>query len=548
MKAEKRSFRMHAQLLYSVIQRQAGTLSKAILEGVMNAVDAGAKTILLSVGPHEIHISDDGKGFSNRHEIEAFFETFGEPHDQSEHKVYGQFRMGRGQMFAFGANTWHTGEFEMVVDIKSKGLEYELQEKLVPYAGCHIDIDLYQELLPSDIEDTLRDIKRMVKYVPIPVTLNGEVVSKDPVKEKWDEITADAYVRFNKSGGGDLRIYNLGVFVCEYGAYRFGTGGEVVAKQQLKVNFARNDVQSDCEVWKRIKKVIDRRATKINKERTKLDDAGRQRFADQWRRGELEAHEFMQLKLFTDVTGRQWSWCNLANWSRCRGDTLCSVAPEGDSLGDKVMQTKLAFVFASETLERFDVSNVAALLNVIRYGDKDRLDRWKAVPFKTLERQLGRSYHIIPEKEYTARERAMLATIDHAGGMALREFPEPPKVRQIMLGTANARAWTDGQTYIALNRELLTPATLVELWATLGGVMLHEYCHDDPNTETHIHTPEFYQLFHDTRNFIGKFAEHAVNFFPGVLRRESRKLAKKDLQQRDKLAQAAKSLAALNVE
>jgi hypothetical protein len=35
-------FKMHPKLLLDVIQRQAGTLSKAILEGVMNAVDAGA--------------------------------------------------------------------------------------------------------------------------------------------------------------------------------------------------------------------------------------------------------------------------------------------------------------------------------------------------------------------------------------------------------------------------------------------------------------------------------------------------------------------------
>ena len=36
------AFTMHPQLLYSVIQRQAGTLNKAILEGVMNGVDARA--------------------------------------------------------------------------------------------------------------------------------------------------------------------------------------------------------------------------------------------------------------------------------------------------------------------------------------------------------------------------------------------------------------------------------------------------------------------------------------------------------------------------
>ncbi len=58
--SETRSFKMHHQLLRSVIQRQAGTLSKAILEGVMNAVDAEASKIDIVLKRNEVRISDDG--------------------------------------------------------------------------------------------------------------------------------------------------------------------------------------------------------------------------------------------------------------------------------------------------------------------------------------------------------------------------------------------------------------------------------------------------------------------------------------------------------
>ena len=42
---DTRKFRMHPDLLFSVIKAQAGTLAKALMELVMNSVDAGASRI-----------------------------------------------------------------------------------------------------------------------------------------------------------------------------------------------------------------------------------------------------------------------------------------------------------------------------------------------------------------------------------------------------------------------------------------------------------------------------------------------------------------------
>src|SRR6059058_5478397 len=96
---EQRGFRMHEKLLVDVIMRQAGSIEKAILEGVMNSIEAGATRVDVKVEPRAIEITDDGRGFRSRQEIETFFETFGQPHDASEGKRWAQFRMGRGQLF-----------------------------------------------------------------------------------------------------------------------------------------------------------------------------------------------------------------------------------------------------------------------------------------------------------------------------------------------------------------------------------------------------------------------------------------------------------------
>lgn len=81
---ENRSFRMHPALLWSVIQSQAGTPEKALLEAVMNAVDAGATFCEVKVDELGYSVRDDGRGFQSRNEIEDFFETFGTPHKEGD--------------------------------------------------------------------------------------------------------------------------------------------------------------------------------------------------------------------------------------------------------------------------------------------------------------------------------------------------------------------------------------------------------------------------------------------------------------------------------
>ncbi len=66
---EKRTLKAHANLIYTTIMRQAGTQEKAILEGVMNAIDARATKCEIEVTPSKIIIRDDGKGFQQVSEL-----------------------------------------------------------------------------------------------------------------------------------------------------------------------------------------------------------------------------------------------------------------------------------------------------------------------------------------------------------------------------------------------------------------------------------------------------------------------------------------------
>ena len=145
------NLKMNRKLFLDVIKRQAGTLEKAVLEGIMNSVEAGASQVNVKFNVDDnkkafLFINDDGRGIQTEEELIHHFETFGTPHEESENKIYAQFRMGRGQMFAFGHfgfNIWTTVSFKIEVDINNMGLKYNLYKKQPYVDGCNIAIKLY---------------------------------------------------------------------------------------------------------------------------------------------------------------------------------------------------------------------------------------------------------------------------------------------------------------------------------------------------------------------------------------------------------------------
>lgn len=191
---QRRTLGMHPNLLMDVIQRQAGSISKALLEAVMNSIDAGAGVCEITLEAERFAVVDDVRGFQSQTEIDAHFETFGTPHQEGD-ATYGRFRMGRGQLMAFGRNRWTSNVFRMDVYIKVDGLDYHLTvaPENEAIAGCRIEVELYEPMLPSDLQRTQRELRDMVAFAQIPVVLNGTTISKPPHEQTWDHTDANAY-------------------------------------------------------------------------------------------------------------------------------------------------------------------------------------------------------------------------------------------------------------------------------------------------------------------------------------------------------------------
>lgn len=578
---ENREFRLHKDILWSVIQAQAGTLSKAILELVMNSVDAGAATVGITIDAGHFTVTDDGKGFTRREEIEDFFETFGTPH-QTGDAVYGRFRMGRGQIMAFSQNTWESGPFRMEVDIKNKGLNYVLSTLPNPVRGCHISGSLYERLRPSELINTEREIADLCKYAPLPVMLNGRRVSRDLSQEAWTLEDDDAYYRL-KADAGWLEVYNLGVLVRAYAGSNLGCGGEIISKRQLEVNFARNDILANkCEVWKRIAAKVREYAKKFESKQPVKNENYRCLLARQMISGDFETTDecwnaFNSEKCFTDIRGRHLSLDMLARAvPNSYGKKLCISPEKGNMKADKLHTERLAFVLDPKTLERFGVESLTALLQRLKEGLKlarHLLPDWRynhidkqlnslrscATTLEEAGAALSESHFLVEPKKWTREEKRIVAAIEAAQWCLLAGFSAlgmKRSARALRIGKSDtAQMWTDGESFICINRELLKiqgfPGSAMRTFTRLGAILCHEYLHSDPDGTTHTHDAEFYEAYEslmgDT-DALGDFISSALSHWLALIRQDEkarlRQGERHEMDRQQELQERAQALAA----
>ncbi len=522
-KTAVREFKAHANHLRNTVLRQAGDLWKAILEAVMNSVDAGATRCDIAIEGSKVTISDDGRGFQTEDEIKHHFETFGTPHEEGD-ATYGEFRMGRGQLMAFGVNVWTTQQFIMSVDVKNVGMSYELKTTKAKYPGCKVEIQLYDKMSLTSNLEAKNEIRKYVKYVSIPVTYNGDVLSQDPNEsDSWDHVTDEAYIKLRDTG--DLRVYNLGVFVCTISANQAGCGGEVVSRSRLRLNFARNDVirsgAERCPIWTKISPYLKKTITERNTRKAVLTDAGRAQLLMSAASGSL-GRDFYDKRLFADVTGKYWSYKEISNVSYRPGLPCWTVAPHGNRRGDKLQQARMAFVFSQRVADQLEcqpdqVMAEIASIYADNTGFRHTEREWPYREFSSLE-LANENYDLVAVKDLTKAEQLLLNVLERQPAMIYEgdKYEAYDQSRKIVIGDSEvADGWTDGSTYIAIARQFITRNgyTTLEAWIGIGHLLLHEYCHTDSDTGTHVHGPEFYELFHNNVAEVGLFVTRAFDGF-----------------------------------
>jgi hypothetical protein len=511
---ERRAFGLHPKILLTIMREQAGSLSKALAELVMNSVDAGATRIDLTIGEESFVLADDGCGFTTRDQLESFFDIFGTPHEDGD-AYYGRFRIGRGQIMSYAKTTWRSGPFEMRVDVAGNAchLGYDLLTHAETFPGCQVAGKFYEsnrvygsyydtELPEWGIHD---DFLRLVRYVPIPVFVNGRQANKLPTEESWDHEDENAWYRFVKDGHTTLGVYNRGVLVQYLDASRFGTGGIVVSKQPFITNMARNAVvEHRCPVWNAVKALmLERFELRLTKAK-KLDHD--------------EAATLMNTLLF----GEEWISYqtqqqirkihfipNIFGELKTPNDFLASrfyTLHDGKHtmIAERVQRQGRAAVvirsmFARTRLDTEEPANYFRAVRKLREQLGMGLDaQW--IEFADLVKELNDTSKIVEDSDLKEEEQIVLGALrylnDRSFGYQFAGGHD--KRRKIVAGESDTlQAWTDGTSFIAIDRKQIL-AIRNSGAAKLILLIAHEYGHDVPSTDEHAHDFAFYHRFHES--------------------------------------------------
>ena len=519
--ATVREFKTHPRVILTLIREQSGSLSKAVGEAVMNSADAGATWVSITLSPQQLIIEDNGRGINAEAEIEEFFNTFGTPHalDENENSTdakFGKFRIGRGQLFNYGHNTWTTGPFKMVVDLnammKRGDLKWETHSLPKAVDGCTIEIELYDRLSAAEMINITEEITRMCKYMDMEIRLNNELVNTPPSTVRWTEETEDAYIKVNDGHTRGVEFYQQGIYVMTVPSWQVGSSGIIVTKKPVALNFARNDV-------KRTDKLFNRVIAKFKKDsavraRTKRDltHGERKALLNQLLSGEESWSNNLSVKLFPDTNGTCWSINQLRRLPGqekiiTQPDTTIGYcfAEKGDRRGDVIMKLGLGIVF---DLELLDLTRLKAekFFDTIDYSLNNA---YSHIPIHQLGKGADDKFRVIEEKDQTSLETEILRTMEEVMWFIMRAKSDidgdhfshgDRRVLRVGISTC-AEAWTDGKSYVAFSRDFLQKCGQGWGWVDLANLLLHEMCHAEADTGTHVHGPEFHQLYHDIQAF-----------------------------------------------
>lgn len=537
--SEVRRFTVHENLIYHVIKSQSQGVASAINELIQNSIDAKATICEIEINPFNFTFQDDGSGFLSKEYIIKYFETFGQPHSDEEEKVFGRFRMGRGQIMALATTIWHSAKFEMNVDIKNRGLNYDLIEGSIVYPGCLLKGDWYDTISERELEYLYANIKHRCRYLnSIKVILNGALISYSPEDLKNNILFEDENCillsKTSSFANNSLEVYNLGIYTAKMPFSKYRITGDIITKKHLTLNIKRDTILDNCHVWQEIEFSLQKHLDASKKKITipEIDWPG---IVYEFVEGRISLNEFKDYKLFIDINRvHKYSLSDLARL----GNVTISFYPERyvTATAEHLMARHGVVLLSSNSLKEltedsdldyaitlFEMSLEAACNSLLQAIDnkreKEKIESIlgindKIKDYKTLRDVIIGDQILLSEKDLSGHVKcayqAFKQTITnarivdkitrsavHKQDPQLKDLLLRATERDFFLGLSSEdNGWTDGKSFIALNSALfhriISHPDYIEKAAL---VYVHELCHSDEDTFNH--TPAFYKLFHD---------------------------------------------------
>lgn len=500
-------FEIDKAIITDLIYSQNGTISTALRELVMNAIDAKSKRCDIQLNTHSFSVSDNGCGFKSRESIEQVFKRFGEPHEDGD-ATFGRFRIGRGQIMSFGTITWHSNGFKMHTDVQRRGNGFELEElqfKEDHYDGCCVSGTFYNELDSWDISHVKKDLAKLVKYADLIVTINGIDITLTE-STIWDIDDDDVKIKWSPDCRDGIHLYSLGVYVKNIERYRYGLNADIVTKRALKLNMARNEISDIDPLWKIIDGHLKAQSLLIaNNKNKRMTEDTRKSVICQLINNEVSLVEVLNLPLLRDCRGQCISFKALFSRS-----FPIAIVSEKSRLADMIATQKTALILHHDELRIWEVNSLQEWQTLLIKLAHDHSD-WimnnildlRLVDFNALIVGISHSLTILKTSELSAKIAAGKNALTLASKIMSKRITkhgdESIATRKILVGSsAVADGWTDGISYIAVNDKMIKLLDSGYYGAVqLAMLLLHEYCHDKHDGGSHEHDFAFYERFHN---------------------------------------------------
>ena len=512
---EKIEFDVHPHIIQDLVHSQNGTVATGIRELVLNAIDAKSPNVEIMIGTTEFIVEDQGRGFASKEEVMAYFKTFGAPHEKGD-ATYGRFRIGRGQIMSLAKVTWTSNQYSMSVDVRNDGMAFKFKgHDESQHEGCRVSGTFYEELSSYDLRCIQEELEQHIRYAPCKVTLNGQLLNADPAKERWDIQDEDVRIRWGNTDG--IRIYSNGIFVKSLHRFMYGFSAVVLTQNNLVLNMARNEINIQDPLWIKINKYLRSHAESIAKRKGKggrVSPELRRSMIRMFLSGEMDPSDVLDVVILKNCTGRSNS---LTTVFFNKDNMPVTVSPDmNSSIAESISRQGRALVFDPETLEEFKVKTLKELFakiseSLLLYQDNNRhvvtmtgrISHRTTAPFIELAATVLSETSLIPAKKYSPRQRAARNALQHGANLMAREltkiYGKEVKKRKVLLGKGHSLAWTNGFDMIAF-----TDITLkfLDTQGRGGGmqmalILLHEYLHDSSDEDSHDHSPEFMDQYHD---------------------------------------------------
>lgn len=536
-------FELDPQIIHHIIYSQAGSIGKAIIELIMNSVDSGSTAIRLTLDSKGFSAVDDGKGFASRDDVVRYFGRFGTLHQEGD-ATFGRFRLGRGQIMAHASTVWSSNAWQMAVDTRAMGYSYQLTDLDTAHQGCAIVGQWYEQMDNTELLSIIQEIRDLVRYTPMVVELNGKTISKDPASEKWDYEDDNCWIRVRADGA--MHIYNQGVFVRHDAGHVWGVGGTIVTKKPIGLNVSRTEIlRKSCPTWKAIAAVLKSEAAKFaeSTDQRRQTESRREKNAKALLSGAGDlAKIYAGEPVITLLPGTRH--VTLAHFIRRYGkvpDLAMADTEDAGSGGDYSRLVgivehdyqvgkaeKLAFALTNvafvhpKTLARFDCQSAAEFKDVVaRIFDNLRATGTESqrellhpsyIDYRILEKAYKPNYEIltasaIKDKNLRTAWTALKWCIEGYTSTYFTEGQYYPGARcargrrlNVLLADCNeAQAWTDGESYIALNKKLVEAIggrEALQAVTQIFAIVDHELAHEGDSVGA-SHDDAFYARYHD---------------------------------------------------